>query len=433
MSSERGPGSMNGLRDQANRAIALPAEDFARMPAAEVQKLLGALVVRQGELETQVEALRRDQAELEESRKQSVDLFDFAPVGYFNVDRRGFILSVNITGCDMVGISRAKLVNEQFPSLVEPQYHEALHSYLKEIAETGQRLSTEVEMHCGDDRVFHAQLQTVLTFEKSNLVYRISVADITERKRAEKALQESEQRYRDLADLLPEIVFESDAQGRITYANKEGLVAFSLTPDDIARGISVFNFVFPGYLAFARQRFGRVLEQEDIGPEEYLLQTRDGTTFAAVVHSAPIQRAGQVVGIRGIVLDITQRKQIEQTLRESELRFRSILDSMLEGCLLLDFNWRYTYANEAVARQGRLTREQIIGRTPQEVLPGIEGQEIYARMKESMEKRVPQELETEVVYPDGARRWFDIHIEPVPEGILILYVNITTSKLARQV
>ncbi|MBI2830248.1 MAG: PAS domain S-box protein, partial [Chloroflexi bacterium] len=313
-------------------------------------------------------------------------------------------------------------------SLVEPQHHPGFISYLKDIAETGQRRSTEIEMRNNAGTVFYAQLQTVALYEKSNLVYRISVADITERKRAEKALQESEQKYRELADLLPEIVFEADTQGRVTYANKKAMASFQLTPDDLRRGVSLFAYVFPGYLDFARDRFSRVLQSEDMGAEEYLLQRHDGTTFAAIVHSAPIHREGKIVGIRGFVVDITRRKDAEQTLRESELRLRSTLDSMLEGCLILDFNWRYVYANEAVARQGRNTREQFIGRTPEEVLPGIEKQEVYARMKETMEKRVPQELETELVYPDGDKRWFDIRIEPVPEGILVLYVNITDRK-----
>lgn len=431
MSSESGYDSKDELRDEAEKTIALPAGDFAKMPPAEVQKLMRDLVFRMGELQTQVEILRRDQAVFEESRKQFVELFDFAPVGYFNVDRHGLIFNANITGCDMLGISRSKLVNTPFLNLLELQYHETFRSYLKDIAETGQRLSTEVELHCSDGRVFHAQLQTVAIYEKSNLVYRISVADITERKRAERALQDSEQRYRDMSDLLPEIIFEADTQGKVTYANKKAMDSFNFTPDDLRRGISLFDYVFPGYLAFARQRFGRVLQQEDLGPEEYLLVRQDGTAFSAIVHSAPIQRAGQIVGIRGIAIDITRQKHTEQLLRESELRFRGAFDSMLEGCVILDSSWRYVYANEAVARQGRFTREQLIGHTVSEVLPGIEKQEIYARMKEAMEKRVPQELETEITYSDGAKRWFDIRIEPVPEGILILYVNITDRKVAQ--
>lgn len=420
------------LRMQMEKIIGLPLGDFQKIPSAEVQTVLRSLASRMSELETVVAGLQQSQSELEESRKECVELFDFAPVGYFNLDSRGFIFNANITGCDMLGFSRAKLLNAPFLSLVEPQYHEAFRSYLKEITETGHRLSTEVELRCGDGATFHAQLQTVALYEKSNIVYRVSVADITERKRAEKALQMSEQKYRELADLLPEALFETDIQGAVTYANKKALDTFIVTPDDLRRGVNIFDYIFPGYRDFARQRFARVLQQEDFGPEEYLLQRHDGTTFAAMVHSGPIHREGNIVGIRGIAIDISQRKQAEQTLLESELRLRGTLDSMLEGCLIIDFNWRYVYANEAVARQGRFTREQFIGHTPSEVLPGIEKQEIYARMKETMEKRVPQELETELVYPDGDKRWFDIRIEPVPEGILVLYVNKSDRKFAEQ-
>lgn len=427
MSGEDGRGD-SGLKSQAEKIVSLPPEDFLKIPPRDVQRLLGNLVMDFMKLESSFAAMNKERAEIEAARKRSDELFNFAPVGYFLLDGSGVILDANITGCDMLGLSKQTLANTLFLNIVEPKYHVEFQSYLKTIAETGQRLSAEVEMHDGHGRAFYAQLQTVVLYEKSNKVYRVSVADITERKRAEEALQESEQKYRELADLLPEILFEADAQGKITYANKKALSSFNLTAEDLRRGVTIFDFVFPGYLDFARQRFSRVLSQEDLGPEQYLLQRPDGSAFAAIVHSAPIQRQGKTVGIRGFAVDITPIKQIEKTLRESELRLRSTLDSMLEGCLILDFNWRYVYANEAVARQGRFTREQFIGHTPSEVLPGIENQEIYARMKETMEKRLPQALMTELVYPDGGKRWFDIRIEPVPEGILILYLNLPNGK-----
>lgn len=428
MSAEVGRGT-DELKNQAQKIIALPNGDFQKIPPAEVQGVLRDLVMSLVGLEGQVTALNQARTELELSRQRTEELFNFAPVGYFLLDSHGNILDANITGCDMMGISKRTLTGTLFLSLVEPQHHASFLSYLKDIAETGQRCSTEIEMHTGDGRVFYAQLQTVGLYEKSNIVYRVSVADITERKRAEKIVQESEQKYRELADLLPEILFETDTAGKVTYANRKALTSFNLTADDLRRGISIFDYIFPGYLDFARKRFGRVLQSEDIGPEEYLLQKQDGTTFAAIVHSAPIHREGKIAGIRGFVVDMTWRKQTEQALRETELRLRSTLDSMLEGCLIIDSNWRYVYANEAVTRQGRFTREQFIGHTPEEVLPGIEKQDIYARMKETMEKRIPQEVEAELVYPDGDKRWFDIRIEPVPEGILVLYVNITDRKV----
>ncbi|MBI4332865.1 MAG: PAS domain S-box protein [Chloroflexi bacterium] len=420
------------LLRRAGRIVSVPTEEFRVIPAADVQKLLRDLAFALRELETEVSRLHQSMAELEETRKQYLDLFDFAPVGYFNLTSQGVILNVNITGIDMLNTPRAKLLDTPFSSLIEPQCYEQFSSHLAEVRQTGSRLSTELEMRRGDESIFYAQLQTVPLYNGGKLIYRLSVADISDRKQAEKALRESEQKYRDLADGFPEIIFETDTAGRVTYANKKVLVSFNLTAADLSQGINAFDFIVPDQKDIARQRFSRVLAEGEIGASEYTMIRKDGARLAVVVHSSRIMRGDRVAGIRGIVVDITGRKQAEQALRESEQRFRTTLDSMLEGCLIIDFDWRYIYANEAVARQGRYTREQLLGRTMMDILPGIEKTELYARLRDCMEQRVDQRIETELVYPDGSRRWFEVRAEPVPEGILVLYMNVQDRKVAEQ-
>jgi PAS domain S-box-containing protein/putative nucleotidyltransferase with HDIG domain len=105
---------------------------------------------------------------------------------------------------------------------------------------------------------------------------------------------------------------------------------------------------------------------------------------------------------------------------------------MLEGCQIVDFDWRYVYINNSAARQGHSSREALLGRSMMEIYPGIETSETFSVLRDCMENRVTRQMENEFIYPDGSRGWFELGIQPVPEGIFILSLDITQRKEAEQ-
>jgi len=130
--------------------------------------------------------------------------------------------------------------------------------------------------------------------------------------------------------------------------------------------------------------------------------------------------------------EIEERKLAEAAAFASERRLKSTLDSMLEGAQIIGPDWRYLYVNDAVADQGKQTKEALLGRTMMEMYPGIEQTEVFARMRHCMEQRIPQYMENEFTFPDGSKGWFDLSVQPVPEGIFILSADITDRKRAMQ-
>ncbi|MBI2853438.1 MAG: PAS domain S-box protein [Chloroflexi bacterium] len=118
--------------------------------------------------------------------------------------------------------------------------------------------------------------------------------------------------------------------------------------------------------------------------------------------------------------------------KEIEWRLRSALDNMLEGCQIVDREWRYVYVNDAAARQGRRTKQELLGHTVMDMYPGIENTPLFSTLRDCMERRISQQIENEFVFPDGAKAWFEARIEPVPEGLLILSLDITTRKQLEQ-
>ena len=108
----------------------------------------------------------------------------------------------------------------------------------------------------------------------------------------------------------------------------------------------------------------------------------------------------------------------------------SVLDSLLEGFQLIDREWRYQYVNETAARHSRAKKEMMLGRRMTEVHPGIENTALFAPLRRCMQQRKAERSESQLNYADGTTAWFELRIEPVPEGIFILSLDITDRKNA---
>lgn len=119
-------------------------------------------------------------------------------------------------------------------------------------------------------------------------------------------------------------------------------------------------------------------------------------------------------------------------LRAGEKRFHGTLDNMLEGAQIIGFDWRYLYINETAARHGQRTREELIGRTLLEVYPDFEKSDIFQVMQHCMTARTGIRVENRFLYANDSVAWFELSIQPVPEGIFILSLDITERKLASQ-
>jgi two-component system, cell cycle sensor histidine kinase and response regulator CckA len=107
---------------------------------------------------------------------------------------------------------------------------------------------------------------------------------------------------------------------------------------------------------------------------------------------------------------------------------RNVLNSLLEGCQVIDFDYRYLYLNDTAAAQGHRPKEELLGRTMAECYPGIEQTPMFALLRRCMSERVPERLENEFTYPDGGKRWFELRLQPVPEGVCILSLDVTAAK-----
>jgi PAS domain S-box-containing protein/putative nucleotidyltransferase with HDIG domain len=110
--------------------------------------------------------------------------------------------------------------------------------------------------------------------------------------------------------------------------------------------------------------------------------------------------------------------------------FRGLLDHMLEGCQVVDHNWRYTYVNEAVLRHARRSRDELLGRTMMEVYAGIERTPMFSALEGCRRSGRPAKWMNEFFYPDGSSGWFELNVQPIPDGLFIMSIDMTAHKKA---
>ena len=148
--------------------------------------------------------------------------------------------------------------------------------------------------------------------------------------------------------------------------------------------------------------------------------------------------------------DITRRKQAEDTIRqlnlelekrveektqqaiEKEQQYRFLLQNMREGIQLIGYDWKYLFVNNSVVAQSKYSNDELLGHTMMEKYPGIENSGLFKVLQRCMNERVPEIMENEFTFPDGTKEWYELSIQPVPEGLFILSMDITQRKIAEE-
>ncbi|MFA6900904.1 MAG: PAS domain S-box protein [Desulfurivibrionaceae bacterium] len=357
-------------------------------------RLVHELEVHRIELEMQNEELRCAQEQIEFSRNKYVELYDFAPVGYFTFDARGLIREANLTGAHLLGIERQMLVDKPFDRFIAAEEGRDLFSkHLKSVLQRQGLQRCELRLRGKDGPAFYGQLQSIAvdTSESKNGYILSSLVDCTLVKQAEEALLK--------AGALQSAIFNSanfssiatDAQGVIQIFNvgAERMLGYTaaevmnkITPADIsdpqevvaraeALSIELDTAITPGFEALVFKASRGI---EDIYELTYI--RKDGSRFPAVVSVTALRDAQEVIiGYLLIGTDNTARKEAEEALLKAGALQAAIFNSENFSSIATDANgviqlfnvgakstWGYTAA-EAV---GKMTPADISD--PQELI-----------------------------------------------------------------
>jgi PAS domain S-box-containing protein len=234
--------------------------------------------------------------------------------------------------------------DDEWDESVHPDDLEYARSSFEEIIQTGGGEKREYRIIRPDGSVRWVSDRGFAIKNNRGQVVRIAgiAEDITARKRSEVALREGEERFRELAELMPETVFEVDLEGHLTFANRNAFNYFGYTPQDLKKGLKSFDMIIPKDRERAQENVAKILKGDKTGINEYTALRKDGSTFPVMIHSAPIFKEGKPVGLRGFIVDITERKMAEEERRKLEVQFQQAQRfealGTLAGGIAHDFN-----------------------------------------------------------------------------------------------
>jgi PAS domain S-box-containing protein len=291
---------------------------------------------------------RRAEAARKKNEEMFRDLFDGAPVGYHEYDTKGLITNVNRTDLEMLGYSREEMIG-QYMWEFNVEKEMARGQILEKLA--GLRppgRSLERTYRRKDGTTLPVLIEDRLMKDERGRItgIRSTIQDITQLKQMEKALREKESRYRNVIENIQDIFYQTDKEGILTMASPSAahLLGYDSLDEIIGKSISTF-WKYPQKQA---DLIRRVREEGPVIDYEVTAKKKDGSPLLVSTSCAFYRdETGKVLGIEGIIRDITERKRAEQALRESEERYRALAEGTAEAVLLMSGDGRIVYANPA--------------------------------------------------------------------------------------
>ena len=361
-------------------------------------------------------------------------------MGFASLD--GVLMDVNDSFCRLSGYSKEELIDKRrYQDLTPVECHEYEARVVETILGTGEIAEYETEYIRKDGSRVPVLLTTFVVKEYGRHPIGIAaiVKDISEHKQVEERLREREQMYRELADSLPQAVFELHPSGIISSANSAAFRTFGYTQEDLAEGMNVTQMMIDEDRDRARGRIQRVLNgEEEEGPAEYTGQRKDGGTFPVLVYSSPMMKDNRIVGLRGIAVDITGRKRNEQMVQESQRRYQDIFSYASDAIIIRDLEGNIVETNHSAATLTGYTLEELTKTNISQLLSNdslrlaMESQNVLLKGKATSRR-----YELELIRKDGSRKSVEsitglVTKDGQPVGIQAMVRDITEQRQLRE-
>jgi PAS domain S-box-containing protein len=276
--------------------------------------------------------------ELRRTEEKYFRLYNSMIDGFCRTGPNGRIIEFNEAYRHMLGYTAEEIKKLSYTDITPERWHSTeFHIIQDEVLPLGFSRLFEKEYIRKDGSVFPVELRYHLAKNDNGGIEGMwtIVRDITDRKKAEEAVLASETRYSETIELLPLGIYECTMAGLITFANREAFVYFSMDESDFKKGKYIFDVIIPEDADKARKMIMNHLQHEPITDFDYTGLRKDGTTFPLEIHSSIIFKNGMPVGMRGVLLDLTFRKKMEEELFKSS-RLESV--GILAGGIAHDFN-----------------------------------------------------------------------------------------------
>jgi len=389
---------------------------------------------------TDITERKRSEESLKESEEKFRTIFDSSNVGKSITYLNGG-MHVNRAFCEMVGYTKEELTDEKWQQITHPDDVELTQNNI-ELLRSGKLESTRFIKRFikknGD--VFWADVSSVLQRDRNNkpLYLITAVIDITERKRAEETIKTSEERFRTAAQNLTDVVYDWDIKEKVDwYGDIDGIMGyppgeFPRTVDGWAATIHLDDKdrVMAALEGHLKNRTPYVIE--------YRVGRRDGDwRWWSARGTALRDNRGEPYKMIGSISDITERKNAEEALRESESKYRTLVENIPQKILMKDRNYRWVSINENLARDFGFRPEEVVGKADADLFSSELAAKYHADDVRVMETGKTEAIEEKYIQ-EGRETWVNTIKTPVRDasgvivGVLGVFWDITDRKHAEQ-
>jgi len=416
-------------------------------------------------------ALQKTLEELKRSEQKRLLFLKTAPERIINIDLKGKILYINRTEMlkakDMIGTDIIRYFT--------PEEGQRLRRIIDSVIQTGSKKSYEIYFISPDKRKIFFDSTAYPIKKKGKVVEILIIAtDITEQKRAETALKESEEKFRSLAEQSPNMIFII-AKDRIVYVNKKYEELMGRSKEDYySTHYDMFKKLSPESLKLAKKNFQIHLRGKEIPPYEYSFFTQNGDKIEAIVTTKVIQYGGETATL-GVITDITERKKaerelqkahdvleqrvkertneltkanmlmrqeieersrVEKALRESEEKLRSILDSSPDAITVTDPEATIIDCNQTTLDMlGYGSKEELLGKCAFDLILKKDQKRALQNLERTLEQGFVKNIEYTHVRKEGTEFSAEMSASVVHDasGKLAGFVAITKDISVRKI
>ncbi|MEG4839736.1 PAS domain S-box protein [Microcoleus sp. B9-D4] len=378
-------------------------------------------------------------------------LLEASPLAICFMDREMRFIRINQVLAELNGLPIEQHLGQDFRQLL-PDHAAKFAPIIQQVLETGQpvlnlEMSGEPDGKPGYFGYWLANYYPVKNEREEIIGVGLIITDITAAKQTELALRESEMRFRSVVESNMIGIGFWDGNGEVTDANDALLEMIGYTREDLVSGqIRWLELTAPEYLELDRIALAQVEAQGSCAPFEKEYLRKDGTRFPVLVGGGNFQGCQDKGAF--FVLDITDRKQAQNQLRENEIRIRrqlAELDLVYKttpvGLCFVDTNLRYIRLNECLAAINGRSIAEHIGRTVREVIPEMADmvERIYRQVLATQTPVLDLEIKAETKQQPGVLRDWQISFYPVSDesgtllGVSTVIAEITDRKQAKRV
>ncbi len=363
------------------------------------------LRARVTELETTEIAHQKAEADLRSAKEYVETLIQSSLDMIVAVGANRRITEFNPAAEKAFGYQRAEVIGQPVDMLYDDFSMGA--ELNRQITTTGKYLG-EVRNKRKNGELFDVYLEASLVRDTAGQVVGVMglSRDISEQKRIDAALRESEEKYRDLVENISDIIYTLDAAGTLTYMSPVVSHLGGFTAEEIT-GRPFAEFIHPEDLPALLESFQQTLTG-NLAPSEFRVLRKAGDYIWVRSASRLIVQNGEVVGLRGVLTDITERKRAEDALRESEQRYRNLFENANDAIASFTLDTVITSVNGGAERMTGWTREEVVGQHVRKIATpaSVALAEERTRRFLAGDKPKSSTFEAELIHKDG-------HIVPI--------------------